>query len=280
MIPVLMIIVMGAFAQKPTRYNLKKGDIFLMTARIKQDIQQQIQGQSITTDQNLINADELEVIAVNGDFYTIKITSVRRVISLQSPMGNTEMDSDNKDQNSLPLRIMNGKSYAVEMDRLGRILKVLGTSDMRNAMRNEFNDAGMGAVADQMLANYSDDLLKNSMESLMAIYDQDNGSEWTIKTAAVVNNIPVDMENTFSWGDDDTLLALAKINVNGTMSVMGTEVNTEMKGNQETTIDLDVKTGMPKKVEAIQKVEGNLYATGITIPMTIISETSTTFEKK
>ncbi len=251
-----------------------------MTASVKQDIQQQVQGQIISTDQNLINTDELEVIAVNDDVYTIKVTGVRRVISLQSPMGNTEMDSDNQDQNSLPLRVMNGKSYMVEMNRMGRILKVSGTSDMRGAMRNEFNGAGMGAVADQMLTNYSDDLLKNSMESLMAIYNQGNGVEWSIKTASVVNNIPVEMENTFSWGDDDTLVAMAKINVSGTMSVMGTEVNTEMNGNQETTIDLDVKTGMPKKVQAIQKVEGTLYATGITIPMTIISETSTTFEKK
>ncbi|OEK03617.1 hypothetical protein BFP97_19775 [Roseivirga sp. 4D4] len=270
----------GVLAQKPRGYDLKKGDVYIMTATVKQDIQQQVQGQSLSTDQNLINTDKLEVMAVDGDVYTIKVTGVRRVISLKSPMGNTEMDSDDQDQTSLPLRIMNGKSYTVEMNRLGKILSISGTSDMRDAIRNEFNNVGMGAVADQMLTNYNDDLLKNSMESLMAIYDQDNGADWTIKTASVVNNIPVEMENTFSWSDDDTLLALAKINVNGTMSVMGTEVNTEMNGNQETTIDLDVKTGMPKKVKAIQTVEGKLYAPGITIPMTIISETNTTFEKK
>ena len=33
---------------------------------------------------------------------------------------------------------------------------------------------------------------------------------------------------------------------------MGTSVKTAMTGDQQTIIDLDVKTGMPSKIQAIQ----------------------------
>ncbi|MBO3700020.1 DUF6263 family protein [Roseivirga sp. E12] len=276
----LMISTIGAYAQKPTGYNLKKGDVFIMTANIKQDIEQEVQGQSLSTDQTLINSDRLEVLAVNGDVYTIKITGIRRAVNLRSPMGSTDMDSDKDDAANMPLRIMNGKSYTVEMNRLGKVLNVAGGSEMREAMKSEFSNAGMGAIADQMLASLTDDLLMNSMTSQMGIYDEVKGDNWTVATASVVNNIPVELVNNFRWDDDKTILAEAKIDMNGTMETMGTQVKSAMAGDQQTIIDLDVATGMPTKVQAVQTVKGNIEAQGLTIPMTIVSETTTTIVKQ
>ncbi len=276
----LMMITSLVNAQRPSRYNLKKGDVFTLTANIKQDIEQEVQGQAISTDQSIVNTDELEVVAVKGDVYTIKITGIRRAIALESVMGSQEMDSDSDDAASMPLRILNGKSYTVEMNSLGRILKINGVSEMRDAMKKEFLDSGMGAVADQMLASFSDDLMKNSFESQMSIYDETNGSEWTVTTTSVVNNIPVELVNTLRWDDDKTILAEATIDMSGTMEMMGTTVKSAMTGDQQTIIDLDVKTGMPTKIQAIQTAEGNLEAQGMTIPMTLITEVTTTIVKK
>jgi len=276
----LMITVSLANAQKPTGYNLKKGDKFTMTAVIKQDIKQEAMGQTMTTEQTISNTDELEVTAVNGDVYTIKLTGIRRAISMQSPMGSNEMDSNEEGTQHTPLRIMSGKTYAVEMNRMGKVLKIMGVEDMRSAMMTEMSDAGMGAVADQMLASYNNDLLQSSLESQMAIYGESNSSSWTVKTASVVNNIPVELENSYSWDDDKTILAEANIDISGTMEAMGTTVKTAMKGDQQTIIDLDVKTGMPSKIQAIQTLEGNIEAQGMTIPMNIVSETTTTIVKK
>ena len=114
----------------------------------------------------------------------------------------------------------------------------------------------------------------------MAIYGESNSSSWTVKTASVVNNIPVELENSYSWDDDKTILAEANIDISGTMEAMGTTVKTAMKGDQQTIIDLDVKTGMPSKIQAIQTLEGNIEAQGMTIPMNIVSETTTTIVKK
>jgi len=276
----LMITVSLANAQKPTGYNLKKGDKFTMTAVIKQDIKQEAMGQTMTTEQTISNTDELEVTAVNGDVYTIKLTGIRRAISMQSPMGSNEMDSNEEGTQHTPLRIMSGKTYSVEMNRMGKVLKIMGVEDMRSAMMTEMSDAGMGAVADQMLASYNNDLLQSSLESQMAIYGESNSSSWTVKTASVVNNIPVELENSYSWDDDKTILAEANIDISGTMEAMGTTVKTAMKGDQQTIIDLDVKTGMPSKIQAIQTLEGNIEAQGMTIPMNIVSETTTTIVKK
>lgn len=276
----LIMTVSLVNAQKPTGYNLKKGDKFTMTAVIKQDIKQEAMGQTMTTEQTISNTDELEVTAVNGDIYTIKFTGMRRAVSMQSPMGSNEMDSDEEGTQHAPLRIMSGKTYSVEMNRMGRVLNITGVEDMRSAMMKEMSDAGMGAVADQMLASYNDDLLKSSLESQMAIYSESNSSEWTVKTTSVVNNIPVELENSYRWDDDKTILAEAKIDISGTMEAMGTTVKTAMSGDQQTIIDLDVKTGMPSKIQAIQTVEGNLEAQGMTIPMNIVSETTTTIVKQ
>ncbi len=276
----LMMITSLANAQKPTRYNLKKGDVFTLTANIKQDIEQEVQGQSITTDQSIVNTDELEVTSVDGDVYTIKITGKRRAIALESVMGSQEMDSDKDDAASMPLKILNGKFYIIEMNSLGRVLKISGVSEMRDVMKKEFSDAGMGAVADQMLASFNEDVMKNSFESQMSIYDENNGSEWTVTTTSVVNNIPVELVNSLRWDDDKTILAEATIDMSGTMEMMGTSVKSVMTGDQQTIIDLDSKTGMPTKIQSIQTVDGNLEAQGMTIPMSIVSETTTTIVKK
>ena len=91
----LMMTVSLANAQRPTGYNLKKGDKFTMTAVIKQDIKQEAMGQTMTTEQTISNTDELEVTAVNGDVYTIKLTGIRRAAFLCNlQWGPTEMDSD------------------------------------------------------------------------------------------------------------------------------------------------------------------------------------------
>lgn len=277
---VLMMTVSLAYAQKPTGYTLKKGDVFTMATVVKQDIQQEVMGQSMTTDQLISNTDELEVTAVDGDVYTIKVTGIKRMISLQSPMGSTEMDSDKEGDEHVALRVMSGKTYSIEMNSLGKVLKVLGVEDMKSAMKKEMTDAGLGEAVDQVLASYTTELLKNTMEGQLGIYDRSNGSEWIVKTSSVVNNIPVELENTYRWDDNKTILAEAKIDINGTMEAMGTEVKTAMSGDQQTIIDLDIKTGMPSKIQSIQTVEGNIEAQGMTIPMNIVSETTTTIVKK
>ena len=276
----LMMTVSLANAQRPTGYNLKKGDKFTMTAVIKQDIKQEAMGQTMTTEQSISNTDELEVTAVNGDVYTIKLTGIRRAASVQSPMGSTDIDSDKDGDIHSTMRILTGKSYSFEMNKMGKVLKVMGVEEMKNAMNQEMSDAGMGAAADQMLAAYSGDMLKDGLSAQLAFYEGNNGSEWTSKTSSVINTLPVELENSYKWDGDRTILAEAVIDMSGTMERMGTSVKTAMSGDQQTIIDLDVKTGMPSKIQAIQTVEGNLEAQGMTIPMNIVSETTTTIVKK
>lgn len=276
----LLMIASLAIAQKPTGYNLSKGDIFTITTNIKQDIQQEVMGQTMTTDQTISNTDEMEVMASEGGVYTIKVTGIRRAISLQSPMGSTDIDSDKEGDEHIALRIMNGKSYTIKVNRFGKVLEVEGVDKMRTAMGEEFTNAGLGVVKDQMLANYSDELMKSGMETMLGVYSDGNETEWTVKTSSVVNNLPVELENAFKWDDDKTILAEAKIDISGEIEAMGTAMKTAMKGDQQSIIDLDVKSGMPTKIQTIQTVDGNIEAQGMTIPMSIVSETSTTIVKK
>lgn len=276
----LMMTISLAHAQKPTGYILKKGDVFTMATVAKQDIQQEVMGESMTTEQTISNTDELEVTAVNGDIYTIKITGIRRAASVQSPMGTTDIDSDKDGDINSTLRIMSGKSYSVEMNSMGKVLKAIGVEEMKKAMSQEMTDAGMGASADQVLAAYSDEMLMNGLNAQLAFYEGNTGSEWTSKTSSVVNNLPVELENSYKWDGDLTILAEAKIDMNGTLEIMGTSLKTAMAGDQQTIIDLDIKTGMPSKIQSIQMVEGNIEADGMTIPMSIVSETTTTIVKK
>lgn len=276
----LMMTASLAHAQKPAGYTLEKGDVFTMTTVAKQDIQQEAMGQSITTEQTISNTDELEVTGVNGDVYTIKITAIRRAASVQSPMGPTEIDSDMEGDMHTPFRILSGKSYSVEMNNMGKVLRVIGVEEMKKTMTQEMTDAGMGAAADQMLIGYSSEMLKSGLNTQLAFYEGNNGSEWTSKVSSVINNLPVELENSYKWDGDVTILAEAKVDMNGTIEAMGASVKTAMKGDQQTIIDLDAKSGMPTKIQTIQAVDGNLETQGMTIPMTIVSETTTTIVKK
>lgn len=276
----LMIIATLANAQKPTGYSLKKGDVFTMTQVTKQDVKQEAMGQSIESIQNTENVDEIEVMAVNGNSYTLKVTAMKRSVAMSSPMGSMEMSSDIEGGQNAPMKIMTNKSYMVELSNKGKVSKVSGVEEMKASMKQEFEAANLGANSDQMLVTYTEDLLKTTIETVFSIYNEVEAAEWSNTSATVVNGLPITYENSFKWDNDKTILAEATMTINGSTEAMGQSLSTDMKGDQQTIIDLDVKTGMPMTTQSMQSFEGSIETQGMSIPMTIKSEIKTTIVKK
>lgn len=285
-----MVITFIVKAQKPFGYNLSKGDVFIMTTSIKKEKYQQLGSDTLTTNQTNTNTNRLEVIAVNGDVYTLKITGVRRTVSSESPMGIAQLDSDLEGIENNALKIMTGKSYTLEMNRDGKVLKITGVDEISGVMKKELSKDTVKVFADRMLVQqalieYEIGLQKSFIESQLFIYGANSSDqEWVIKGETIVNNNPVELESTFKWHDDKTMLAEARIDVDVTEKFKEGEQDyvsrDVLTGDQQGIIEVDFKTGMPTSIQSVQIVEGGFEINETVYPVSFILETTTTIVKK
>ncbi len=276
----LLISVAVAYAQRPSHYNLKKGDKFTVTSEAEIDMTQEAMGQSIETAQAITVIDELEVTSVDGDTYTIKSTGIRRRVSISSSMMSTEMDSDLEGEQNVPFKLMTGKSYSFKMSKYGKVLELIGLETMKEDIKKEMVGTIYEATSDQILTAFDRETLMTSLQSQFDIYDSEGKNEWSASTKAVVNNIPIEFTNNYKWDNDETILAEAEITMDGSTDAAGMTMKMVMKGNQQTIFDLDKKSGMPVQIQTQQTMSGDLEAQGMKIPMTMKTESKITIEKK
>lgn len=276
----LLISITVANAQRLSGYNLAKGDKFTMTVKTDVTTNQQAMGQSIETSQIISATDELEVTDVKGDVYTIKNTTVRKTVSIQSPMMSTEMDSDLEGEQNLPFKIMTGKSYSFRMNKKGQILELIGLDVLKSEVKKEMAGTPFAGTADQILTVFDYETIKSNLEAQFTLYTDAGKDEWSTNTKTVVSNIPVEYANNFRWDNNNTILAEAKIDLNGSTDAAGMTMKMALDGDQQTIYDLDQKTGFPAKIQTQQSMTGNMEAQGMQIPMTIKTAATTTIEKK
>lgn len=276
----LLITFSVVHAQKPSGYNLKKGDRFTVTSVNDIKTTQEAMGQSIETSQVTTSIEELEVTAVEGGVYTIKATATRMKISISSPMMSQEMDSELSGSQNLPFKMMTGVSFSFKMNKKGEVKSLMGLSEMRSQINKAMAATEFADAAADLLSMYSDETIKTKLESQYGIYNPGNGTEWTKTTTAVATSIPIKFTSNFRWDDDKTILGEGVIDMDGSTNAAGMEMKLVMKGDQQVIIDLTPSTGFPSKIQSIQTLKGKMIAEGMEIPMTMVTEATTTVVKK
>ncbi|WP_268123509.1 DUF6263 family protein [Roseivirga pacifica] len=282
----IMTLLVGALTLLPTAkpkidgYNFKKGEKYELNVIMAQSITQSVMGQEMLTKMNMETTELLEVVDVSGDVFTIKVTGKRRFLKMNMPngMGETIMNSEGSEAIDKPFSIMVNKSYSMKMNRQGKVLELIGVDEMVEAMEKELAGTQFAAQSGELLAIYSEDNLKTTMNTQFEIYPEDGKREWGIHNVTVVSNIPVDVSMDMSFKDDQTIYGEGTISMDGDISAMGMNMKAKMNGTQQSIFDL-ASNGVPTKAQTIQEVSGNLDAMGQKIPMTINTEATTTYVK-
>ena len=276
----LLMTISMVYGQKPSGYNLKNGDKFSVTKVNKVTTIQEAMGQTIETKEEDTNMEELEVIAVNGDVYTIKVTSIRKIINISSPMMSQVVDTEQAGPQNAPFKKMIGKSFSFKMDKKGQVLELLGLDNMKAAMRKEMMAGQFPEATEDLLSVYEYNTVKNKLEDQFAIYNNGAGGTWSKKSTVVTSSVPVEVTTNYRWDNDKTILAQADMVVNSSVNMGGMDIKFALSGDQKTIIDLDPSNGLPSKTQVIQELKGSMNAQNTDIPMTATTETTTTVVKK
>jgi len=265
-------------AQRPSRYNLRVGDQFKVTASVEQDITQTMFGQKVETEQNITTIDLYEVISVSDEGYLMKTTGLSRNLKMSSAQGEVSIDSDLGGDEHLAFRALTNKSYYVEMNWYGRFLRFQGIDEMKEEIRKELLGTLLEENTDDLMAGIEEETLSNAFNGQFYIYPEP-GKSLDREATMVVNNLPVTIAYNFSWVDDGTISATGDMSLSGDFEVMGQQMTAAMEGIQTSLFKIDAETGLAMTIETEQDLDGSLEFQDISIPMTIKTMVEVTVSK-
>lgn len=266
-----LFIALNLSAQKPTDYKLKKGDQFRVSVVVKQDIEQDMFGQTTTTIQEITTVDLYEVVDVNGDGFLFKTTGLSRTLLTKGPQGTMSMDSALDGDDHLAFSVFNGKSYYVRMNKYGRTLSIEGLDKFGEAVKKDLAGTVLEGSADQLLSAYDVKTLTNSFDGQFYIY-KEPGKEWDREANMVFNNLPISVTYGFSYSGDSEITANGDMILSGEFETMGQEMSAEMIGTQKSVFSINASTGMSKSIKTVQDMEGQLEIQSMSVPMRLKTE--------
>lgn len=268
----LLFLNTSIFAQSVKGYSLSKGKTFTVSSEINQDIEQIMLGQTMKTTQKISTVDVYEVVAVTDLGYRLKITGLSRKLDLVSPQGNASMDSELEGDDHLALRALSGKSYFVDINRQGKVLGMEGLEEMHTAIRNDLKGTALEFSAGQLISPLNQPTLTTTFESQFYIYPPDGIDQLTKKEEIVVNNLPISVDLTYSWSDDNTIVAKGNLSLKGDINIGGIAMVAVMEGEQAGTHNINAVSGLSTSIETEQILNGELQVQGTSVPMKIKSK--------
>lgn len=268
----VVILSISAVAQTKS-YDLKVGDSYDIESSIDQVISQMIMGtsQDITSKSN--SSENLEVINIENGLYTLKLTTLSISTEVNSPMGTQKISSENDGMLS-PLK---NTSYSFTMDKYGTVGNITDFESIKQAAETAV--ASNPAAAGQLSSYLDEQTIKENLSNRFAIYNAEGKTEWSISKEVEMNGVPLKISTTYTLNGTG-ISSKGSLNVEGTTTNMGMEVSMKMDGTQNGSYTLNSSTGMPVKAVTKSEISGNASTQGMTIPMTITTDMTTTITKK
>ncbi len=269
------------------KFNLKPGDKYLFSSVVKQEIVQEAMGQQITTTQD-ISTEYIYTIKDKENGVT-EIDVLMNAIKMDTDVGGMQritFDSNNPEASTSELKVMSnvvGKSFQLYINEDGSVQKVVGFAEIFGTMD--------GPEAEILKQSFGDSSLVQSMNQISNIYPGkavEVGDTW-VKTfsGSIANLLHSEANSDFTLSglegdiaviDVDAQLIFSKFTGEGGNPMLQA-AEFEMSGAQRGTIEVDVKSGLPIVSKLTQDIRGSMNIQGMEIPMSIVSNITTTGKK-
>lgn len=272
-----VVLATTVHAFQVTQYSLKKGDTYTIESNINQSISQLVMGQSQDINSKVHTIEELKVLDVDNDIFTIQMTTLVQKSETVTPYGTTKIDSDDPTSANGMGGVLKDHPYTFTMDKEGTILEIFDLEAIKQSLSEALQDNPM--VLNSVLGIFDDDNVRANLENRFTIYPESNNTTWTIEKDITNNGMPVKTTTVYTREGNNIINSESTISVDATTTNMGTPVDLKMSGTQSGVITLDTNSGMPLSATGSSNVSGNASAQGMEIPMTITTEVSTTITK-
>ncbi len=275
----LFFIATLAQARQISGYDLKKGDTFTITSDFDQDITQSIMGQQMEIKQLISTSEKLEVLDVKDGIFTLSSTNIFTKQTISSPMGSQTMDSNGNTQFDAPFKVLKGKTYQFTMNKYGEVLEIMGINELRATIEKEIAGTPLAANLEQLMDTFKEENLKSNLLIRYEIYPTTKVEQWTKQKSISLNNMPVDLNSEYLFIGDDQIMVNSELSISGKGAFNGMQLDMDLSGTNEGMYNLNSETGMSDTSEVTSNLEGSVEAQGMSIPMTILSVTTTTITK-
>ncbi len=257
-------------------FNLKVGSSYHITSSQSLETSQIIMGAPNTTNIENETLELLEVLEINsnGDYH-LKLTTLQQKSVIKSAMMTMVEDSENPEIGSGLFPALKNTHYSFIMNKKGEILEINGLDEVKNTLASVL-EGNLQASA-QIGSLLNEETIKSTLQLRFSYFPNSTQMEWSNESTMTMNAMPVNIHNNFSYKDNTTLKAQRNLSIDATTTQMGTNVELNLTGDQEDVYTLDETSGIPLNVVSVSNMSGNALAAGMTIPMTIRSESKASF---
>ncbi|GAA4780617.1 hypothetical protein GCM10023231_04680 [Olivibacter ginsenosidimutans] len=252
----------------------------------KQKVQQEMMGNAMTINQDIEVEYLYDILENNQQGLHIKTTYQRLAMHMELPQKTLDYDSKHVNDENNPLNKlgkMMGKSFDVYISPEGKVTKVEG-------LRAIIDSIGSDAATQQVLAQqFSDSAFIHMMDASLNIYPNKKirvGESWQ-KNVSMPTGGMMDMSLQSTYTLNNIVNDQAHIQVRSDIKLSplaSNEVTNNMEfnltGKQTGELQTDIQSGLVSSGSLHQEINGNLSAQGFKIPMTIISDITTTGKKR
>ena len=269
------------------KFNLEPGSRYLLSSAVKQKITQEAMGQQIVTLQD-ITTDYIYAVKSRENGVT-EIEVTLDALKMDTDIGGMQrltFDSSNPGAGTSELKTMSniiGKSFQLYVNEDGSVQKIVGFDEIFSTME--------GAGGEMLKQSFGDSSLVQSMNQITNIYPNKSvnvGETWTkLFSGSIANMMQSDATADITFSEQkgnfailnmDSQLSFSKLPGTGGNPLMAS-ADFEMSGTQRGTVEIDITSGLPILSTFKQDIAGQINMQGMEIPITIVSDITTTGKK-
>lgn len=253
-------------------FKLDKGKTYYQKTVMDQKITQTIMDQQQTIDQSIGSGMKLDVLEVDGQGnMRIRYTYLWSRFKSTNPMLRQDYDSARKTPvppGAEGFAALIGQGYVMDMSPGGKVLKIEGAKELREAVLQKLPAGAETAPTMQILNAFLDERsIKEMTEASMAIYPDkpvEQGDSWEEKAVLTVG-FPVLTESKWTLreraGGLATIGEVSSVRSNPDappIDAGGMKMKADLTGTQEGVLLVDEKTGLITSNKARQNIKGAL----------------------
>ncbi len=256
--------------------DLEEGATYTVTVENRQNINQQIQGQSIDMTQQQTFTYRYDVTEVADDgTMTVEATYERVAAEAESMGGSFSYDSADADTSAAAspqvhmLATLVGRQFTFRVRPTGEVFEVQGIGEMIDAMLAAMeapNEQARAQMEEQLRSQFDEEALHSQIERSFAFYPEDPvqvGESWTAQYT-LEQMVPLWVGATYTLESVEDGIATVSVNSNANavsdaepMRMGQAEVDLDLNGTQTGTLRIDLSTGLPVEMQLTQDFSGD-----------------------
>ncbi|MDR2361912.1 MAG: DUF6263 family protein [Prevotellaceae bacterium] len=272
-------------AQVTLSFNPETDVTYRYQTEVVQQITQSLMGQTVTVEHTMRFGYDMVVKEKHPKQINVELTYHDVAIHMSSLGSTFRYDSRKPTENPTPgdatmekiFAPLIGQPYHAALSPDGSVVSVWGLEAISGSIIKSLEGMNEPAAAEMLKNILHDKAIKNALEQSFKIYPDkaiQPGDTWTIVQATDAGNVHTTMENTYRL--QSVTADMAMVSVSSLLRASAEGMTGSLEGTtQNGRLEIDLKTGLPRRSDIIQHITGTGTVQGMDVAMKIVSTIKT-----